>query len=491
MPRVILVNRVFRSCVQQALSAVVFATVVPAYAAPVLTVSAVRFWSLGDVTRVVIEVSGEFRYQNGRLTNPDRIFFDIQDSRSAFQRAVVHTISVGDGLLKQIRVAQMKPTVTRVVLDVEPGIEYAASQLANPSRLIVELRKKGGLPPGVPTPAAIRVPPPERSPAKAPPPPPLITTPAPVLRVPAHLPRDSELPVFARLSIRGVPKPPLESKEAPEPKKSPLPAPAPAAAAQPPVAEPAKRDSRGGRSMTRALGLKLTKIVIDPGHGGHDTGTIGPKGLMEKALVLDIAKRLGALIEERLGADVVYTRTSDTFVPLEERTAIANAERADLFISLHANSSPVRTTSGVETYYLNFTSSKESLEVAARENASSQKSIHELKDLLQKIALSDKIEESRELATKVQNAQHALAAKGNPKLRNRGVKKAPFVVLIGASMPSVLTEIGFLSNPRDEALFNKPDYRQRVAEAIFKGISQYVDSLSHFQTARKSASAAK
>jgi N-acetylmuramoyl-L-alanine amidase len=243
--------------------------------------------------------------------------------------------------------------------------------------------------------------------------------------------------------------------------------------------------------MTRALGLKLTKVVIDPGHGGHDTGTIGPKGLTEKALVLDIAKRLGALIEERLGAEVVYTRTSDTFVPLEERTAIANAERADLFISLHANSSPVRTTSGVETYYLNFTSSKESLEVAARENASSQKSIHELRDLLQKIALSDKIEESRELATRVQNAQHALAAKANPKLRNRGVKKAPFVVLIGASMPSILTEVGFLSNPRDEALFNRPDHRQKVAEAIFKGISQYVDSLSHFQTIRKSAAAIK
>src|SRR5207237_4943574 len=149
---------------------------------------------------------------------------------------------------------------------------------------------------------------------------------------------------------------------------------------------------------------KLGMMVIDPGHGGHDTGTIGPNGLEEKNLVLDVAKRLGKLLETRLGADVIYTRQDDTFIPLETRTAIANQEQADLFISIHANSSDDPAARGIETYYLNFTSSAEALEVAARENAVSEKSIHELQDLVKKIALKEKIEESREFAADVQKS---------------------------------------------------------------------------------------
>ena len=164
----------------------------------------------------------------------------------------------------------------------------------------------------------------------------------------------------------------------------------------------ARPTAAGDRSLIRALGLKIGKIVIDAGHGGHDTGTIGPNGLLEKDVVLDVSKRLGRLLETRLGAEVVYTRRDDTFIPLETRTAIANRERADLFISIHANSSHDSDARGVETYYLNFTSSPEALEVAARENAVSEKSIHELQDLVKKIALKDKIDESREFAGDVQ-----------------------------------------------------------------------------------------
>jgi N-acetylmuramoyl-L-alanine amidase len=247
----------------------------------------------------------------------------------------------------------------------------------------------------------------------------------------------------------------------------------------------AKPTARGDRSLIRTLGLKIGKIVIDPGHGGHDTGTIGPNGLEEKDLVLEVGRRLGKLLETRLGAEVVYTRKNDTFIPLETRTAVANQQRADLFISIHANSSSDSAARGVETYYLNFTSSPDALEVAARENAVSEKSIYELQDLVKKIALKEKIEESREFAADVQSSLHSGLAAKNPGIRNRGVKKAPFIVLIGANMPSILAEISFVSNPGDEHRLETSEYRQRIAESLYRGIAKYVDGLSGVKMASK------
>jgi len=247
----------------------------------------------------------------------------------------------------------------------------------------------------------------------------------------------------------------------------------------------AQPTARGDRSLIRALGLKIGKIVIDPGHGGHDTGTIGPNGLQEKDLVLEVGRRLGKLLESRLGAEVVYTRKDDSFIPLETRTAIANQQRADLFISIHANSSGDPDARGVETYYLNFTSSPEALEVAARENAVSEKSIYELQDLVKKIALKEKIEESREFAGDVQESLHSGLAAKSPAIRNRGVKKAPFIVLIGANMPSILAEISFVSNPTDERRLETSDYRQRIAESLYRGIAKYVNGLSGVKLASK------
>jgi N-acetylmuramoyl-L-alanine amidase len=243
----------------------------------------------------------------------------------------------------------------------------------------------------------------------------------------------------------------------------------------------------GETSLVRALGLKIGRIVIDPGHGGHDSGTIGADGIEEKDVVLDVALRLGRLLHDRLGAEIIYTRSDDMFVPLETRTAIANKAQADLFLSIHANSSPDESARGVETYYLNFTSDPTALDVAARENAVSDQSIHQLSDLVKKIALKDKIAESREFAGDVEGSLYAGLQKGNAGLKDRGVKKAPFVVLIGANMPSILAEISFVTNPRDAAELQQPEYRERVAESLYKGIARYESGLSGARVATERA----
>jgi len=247
----------------------------------------------------------------------------------------------------------------------------------------------------------------------------------------------------------------------------------------------------GQHSLTRALGLKIGRIVIDAGHGGHDTGTIGPTGLMEKDLCLDVALRLGKIIQQRLpSAEVVFTRADDTFIPLERRTEIANEAKADLFISVHANSSQDHKARGIETYYLNFTGSSDAMEVASRENALSANGVHDLQDIVAKIARNEKIEESRDLATLIQDSLSKRMENLNRGERNRGVRKAPFVVLIGADMPSVLAEISFLSNPSDEQWLKKPENRQRIADGLYHGIETYLQSTNSL-TSNQARSAAE
>ena len=249
----------------------------------------------------------------------------------------------------------------------------------------------------------------------------------------------------------------------------------------PSVAEPAAPPpltSAGQSTLMRALGLKIGRIVIDAGHGGHDSGTLGPDGIEEKDVVLDVALRLGKLLHDRLGAEVVYTRADDTFIPLETRTAIANKAQADLFISVHANSSQDPSARGVEVYYLNFTSDPEAMQVASRENAVSSQRVNQLSDLVKQIALKDKIDESRELAADVDQSLYAGLKKGNAGLKDRGVKKAPFVVLIGANMPSILAEISFVTNPDDAAKLDMAEYRERVAESLYGGIARYAGAIN-------------
>ena len=463
------------------------------------SVTAVRHWSLSGVTRVAIEVSGDFRFRSDRLHNPERIYFDILDARPRLDSRRFYSEDLDDKLVTRIRVAETVPGVTRVVLELSGDVEATTSQLANPNRLIIELRSAA---PGFATPPTTALALPamvKPSPPKLEPPAPRAVPPAlraepPASKVEASAPKvepptpRAEPPAPKVEASAPKPEPPAPTAVASAPKVKPS---ASAAAAPAPAAGPveipkaAKRTSTGDSSLTRALGLKVGRIVIDAGHGGHDQGTEGPKGLLEKDLVLDVALRLGKLIEDRMGAEVIYTRADDTFVPLEQRTALANEKKADLFLSIHANSSPYPRIAGIETFYLNFTDSKEALDVASRENASSQKSIFELQDIIQKITLHDKAEESKEFASRVQAALYAFSARNLPGEKNRGVKKAPFVVLIGASMPSVLAEIGFLSNPREEALLKKPDYRQKLAEALYRGVTRYSDGLSHFQVAQK------
>ena len=412
-----------------------------------LQVKAIRVWSFPGITRVAVEVNGDFTYQFDRAHNPERLFFDLTGTAPS-QGYHFFKKEVGDKLLKRVRVAEAHPGVTRIVLDLQATADFTASQLTSPDRLIVELHPAGSRPDEITSAPAHEF------------------TPA----VPA-----AEPVRFAQLPDISSP----ESTRRAEQVKQELP--------DPPSVRPNARGAETGlaSSLTRALGLKVNRIVIDAGHGGHDQGTSGPGGLLEKNLVLDVALRLGKLIEQRMGAEVVYTRSDDTFIPLEERTAIANRNHADLFLSIHANSSPAPEVAGVETYYLNFTNSPDAMNVAARENAISDKSVFELKDLIQKISLHDKIEESKQFAGSVQTSLQTFTARSFPSARNRGVRKAPFVVLIGASMPSILAEIGFLTNSRQEALLSRPEYRQKLAEALYRGVQSYNQTLSHFEVARQ------
>ena len=465
-------------------------------------VTSIRQWATPDYTRVAIDLEDEVKYEAGRVPNPDRIFFDLHDTKLAPELIGKSFEVNGEGLLRKIRVAQFDLSVTRVVLEVDSLAEYSAFLLPNPYRLIIDIHGKQQTKTQVAEAATPQVRSADDDAKKQPvyigsgkPAPPAKTDDPTKELAESNAPITRELQKESPADVRATSQPtsaptvevvaPRATKSARKKGKSKKDDDKDVVAeAAPPVKE-AEPLSGGDRSLIRALGLKIGRIVVDAGHGGHDTGTIGPHGLQEKDLVLDVAQRLGAMLQDKLGAEVVYTRDDDTFIPLETRTATANKHEADLFISIHANSSRDPKARGVETYYLNFTSDSEALDVAARENAVSEKSVFELQDLVKKIALKDKIEESREFAADVQKALYSGLAAKNAGLRNRGVKKAPFVVLIGANMPSILAEISFVSNPGDEKKLKTPAYRQRIAESLFKGVAKYADGLSGVKSASK------
>jgi N-acetylmuramoyl-L-alanine amidase len=521
----------------------------------------IRHWSTPDYTRVAIDLEQGVKYQSQRIENPDRVFFDLLNTK--LDPGLAKTFDVSDGLLKDVRMAQFAAGRTRVVLDLDESSEFQASLLSNPPRLIIDIRNPDarkvdsaddhGNDIQGPQLAAVPVVKPAASVtdtsgddandvapnsiSRAEESPSMLTAAKPARRNTVMISNgvkktivdaDDDEPAAKTLPINDLAAKDVTIKDtdtATDNKKrtivakldrpeldtgkldsavvndeSPKPAATTSAVSDPKTttskrkrktqtADPDMREAQptasGERSLTRVLGLKIGKIVIDPGHGGHDTGTIGPNGLEEKDLVLDVSRRLGKLLQTRLGAEVIYTRKDDTFIPLETRTAIANQEGADLFVSVHANSSHDPDARGVETYYLNFTSSPDALEVAARENAVSEKSIHELQDLVKKIALKEKIDESQEFAGDVQSSLHSGLAAKNPGERDRGVKKAPFIVLIGANMPSILAEISFVSNPGDERRLETADYRQKIAESLYRGIAKYVSGLSGVKVASK------
>lgn len=438
----------------------------PAPAAPgsddgLARLTGIRYWSTPDYSRVAVDLDSDITFRSQRLRHPDRVIFDLHWTRLGPALAR-RNFNPAQGLLKNVQVSQYQPGDARLVLQVKDLSTYSAFLLPNPDRLIIDLHGRSAK--AIQSAAVAR---PERVASAQPTAPKIISdeddAPSPARSARRHGP--PFLPPSAKRPARVVIREGGEEVEARE----------------------ARPTASGDRSLIRVLGLKIGKIVIDPGHGGHDTGTIGPNGLEEKDLVLDVGLRLGKLLEQRLGADVVYTRRDDTFIPLETRTAIANQAQADLFVSIHANSSHNPDARGVETYYLNFTSSRDALEVAARENAVSDQSIHQLQQLVKTIALQDKVEESREFAADVQHALYSGLAARNPAIHDRGVKKAPFVVLIGAKMPSILAEISFVSNPQDEHNLRSPAYRQRIALALYRGIARYAGGLSGIKLASSAA----
>jgi N-acetylmuramoyl-L-alanine amidase len=449
-------------------------------------VTGIRHWSTPDYTRVAIDLGDDVTYEAARVPNPDRIYFDLHGTRLA-QELVGKSFAVtDDGFLKKIRAAQFSNDMTRVVLDVNDVTEYSAFLLPNPYRLIIDIHGGSKAEPGV---AAV-VAPTQRAAAAAP------TVPnttavksgssfdvAALSAQPGRVEATSEptsQPISAVVSDGGVDAGSTGSA-ATAPARSVMKKTKKGKTMKDPDALPARAavpTADGETSMVRALGLKIGRIVIDAGHGGHDSGTIGVDGIEEKDVVLDVALRVGQLLHDRLGSEIIYTRSDDTFIPLETRTAIANKAQADLFLSIHANSSPDASARGVETYYLNFTSSPDALETAARENAVSDQSIHQLSDLVKKITLKDKIDESREFASDVEASLYGGLQRGNAGLKDRGVKKAPFVVLIGANMPSILAEISFVTNEKDAKQLQEPEYRERVAESLYKGVAKYAGGLS-------------
>jgi N-acetylmuramoyl-L-alanine amidase len=237
-----------------------------------------------------------------------------------------------------------------------------------------------------------------------------------------------------------------------------------------------KPNKEGKYTLARQLGLQVGTVVIDPGHGGGDPGAIGYNGLQEKMVTLDIAQRLKKILEDQLECNAILTRSDDTYMTLEERTAIANTNSADLFLSIHTNANPSKSTRGVETYFLNFAISPEAAALAARENAISHKNMAKLQDLVKKITLNTKIDESKELAHNIQNNMYSYLKRWG--IVNLGVKQAPFYVLIGANMPSILVEVSFITHPVEESLLEKESYRQHIAEALYEGIKSYMSSLS-------------
>jgi N-acetylmuramoyl-L-alanine amidase len=474
-------------------------------------VTGIRHWSTPDYTRVAIDLGDDVTYEAARVPNPDRIYFDLHGTRLATELVGKSFAVTDDGFLKKIRAAQFSNDMTRVVLDVSDVTEYSAFLLPNPYRLIIDIHGGGKTEPGA---AAVSVPN-QR-----------VATAAPTV------PNTTAMKAGSSFDVAALSAQPGRVEATTQPTSQPISAVVPRAgsreegvgssklagtdigaasvpatnstfssnsrrgkkkgkAAADPDAVPARAavpTADGETSLVRALGLKVGRIVIDAGHGGHDSGTLGVDGIQEKDVVLDVALRLGQLLHDRLGSEIIYTRSDDTFIPLETRTAIANKAQADLFFSIHANSSPDASARGVETYYLNFTSSPDALETAARENAVSDQSIHQLSDLVKKIALKDKIDESREFASDVEASLYGGLQRGNAGLKDRGVKKAPFVVLIGANMPSILAEISFVTNEKDARQLQEPEYRQRVAESLYKGVAKYAGGLSSVRPPTERAS---
>ena len=410
------------------------------------TLSSIQRVILPGSVRVTIELDREVVYREERLAGPSRLFFDLKNVQLT-PALTDKVLTYGSDVVSKIRVGRHPENTVRVVLDLEAVSRYSVFTLYNPFRLVIDAERSAGRS------ATLVVPAP--SPAPAPPP------------RPVELQRTAIPPSEPIIPIVETPDPPPVTPPAP-------PAALPSTPTVPPSTPAA--NAAGGFSIARQLGLTVSRIVIDPGHGGKDPGTVA-RGLTEAALTLDVALRLEKLLQKELGVEVILTRRTDVFVPLEERTAIANRHNADLFLSIHVNSSRNGGAKGIETYFLSFASSPEAEAVAARENSASEREMHQLPDIIKAITLNNKLDESRDLAGMVQESLVTSLKTTNRDVRSRGVKKAPFVVLIGAAMPSVLAEISFITNRQELQLLKTAGYKQKIAQALHTAVLRYRSSL--------------
>jgi N-acetylmuramoyl-L-alanine amidase len=402
--------------------------------------------SLPGGDRIVLDMDHEVFFTSDRIANPDRVWVDLP-STVAIDTVADQANSVKGMMITGVRVGKPVPGTTRVVLDLAGAPRYSIYPLYSPYRLVIDT--EGPIPPPLTKSTvqepALGVQPPSPGPSPGPAADPVVAPAKPA----SPPPPPPATPVIGTTALTTTLPPAL---------------------------------TKGGDySLARQLGLGVQRIVIDAGHGGKDPGAHG-NGIVEKDLVLDIALRLQTLLQEQPGVEVVLTRDSDVFIPLEERTAIANREGADLFLSIHANASTRKEARGLETYFLNFATNSEAEAVAARENAVSTQSMGHLPELVKAITLNNKLAESRELATLVQTNMVRKLKPQNAAVRDLGVKQAPFVVLIGAEMPSVLAEISFLTNKTEATLLKKSTYKMRIAQALCDAILKYQGSLKKVTT---------
>ena len=401
----------------------------------------VEYWSSNNYTRVVINTSRPVTFKEELLEKvgeqPRRLFIDFDKSYIEPKYRV--PVPIKDGLLQQIRTAQFSPDIVRVVLDIESIKSYKIYSLPDPFRVIVDVHGQSNA-----------------------------TAVGTAEKTPPQKAQSQDTSVSPATNAPGSPILILQDyKKIKISKKTRKPAPERNA----PIASPAL-------SLAQQLNLGVRRIVLDPGHGGKDPGA-SAFGMKEKDIVLQVAKKLAAKLKKDLGYEVILTRNDDTFISLEQRTAIANTNGADLFISLHLNAHPSAKIFGFETYYLSLSSDSEAIRVAALENATSTHQLSDLQNILADIMKNSKIDESSRLAQQVQDALFSgLTDRKYLQVKNLGVKKAPFYVLIGAEMPAILIEMAFISNKADATQMKKEGYQDALAAEIVHGLQCYIRTIT-------------
>jgi N-acetylmuramoyl-L-alanine amidase len=400
---------------------------VPAAAVEKPVVRGLQLVSSQNSIRVILDVSRQVRYEVHRLPPdparglPPRIYIDFFGASLAMDGK--EPIKVDDGLLRQIRMAQFSTDVVRAVLDTTSVKEYSIFQLTDPYRVVIEVQGQES----AETLANV-----ERS-------------------------RPSVPPAENRKQKNNDAV--VASIETPKPAPSPV------------------KETKPGMKESKPALPGLRKIVLDPGHGGKDPGAVGVDGIAEKDIVLKVAKKLAQKLTKDLGVQVVLTRKDDRFIRLEDRTAIANAEDADLFISLHMNASPSGEAKGLETYYLDNTTDEASIRLAERENATSRNNVSDLQFILSDMTQNMKLEDSVTLAHRLHESLLGSVTHRNVGTKDLGVKKALFSVLVGARMPSVLLEMFFITNKAEGRAMNQDSYQDAVVDALYEGIQKYGESV--------------